>query len=74
MVRSPLARSLPHQSPASEINPSYAKAYNIRARAFASKGEHDPAITDYTKAIELNPQDVIAYYDSGNVFCRRGRL
>ncbi|MHC4488482.1 MAG: tetratricopeptide repeat protein [Planctomycetota bacterium] len=38
-------------------------AYYNRGIADAKKGEHDQAISNYNKAIELNAKDVGAYYN-----------
>jgi len=36
--------------------------------AYHIKGQYDQAISDYTKAIEINPKDAIAYYNRGNTY------
>ncbi len=42
-----------------------AEAYFNRGVAWYHKGEYDRAIQDYTKAIELKPDDAEAYYNRG---------
>jgi tetratricopeptide (TPR) repeat protein len=37
-----------------------------------NKGEHDHAIDDYNKAIEINPKDAAAYYNRGNAYEKKG--
>ena len=37
----------------------------IVAIVFEAKGDHDRAIADFTKAIEINPHDAEAYYNRG---------
>jgi tetratricopeptide (TPR) repeat protein len=47
-------------------NPDYHIAYDIRGfAAFARKNDIDGGISDYSKAIELNPKDIIAYNGRG---------
>lgn len=43
-------------------------AYNNRASAYAAKGNFDHAITDYTKAIDLDPTFAQAYFNRGIAF------
>ncbi len=49
-----------------------AVAYNIRAVAYRRKGLHDQAITDFNKAIELNPDDPRTYINRGNAYKEKG--
>jgi tetratricopeptide (TPR) repeat protein len=44
--------------------------YLYRGNSYARKGQFDSAIADFTKAIELNPQDAIAYNNRGNSYAR----
>src|SRR5208337_4309098 len=39
------------------LNPNYTEAYFNRGLAYSSLGNNDKAITDYNKAIDLNPKD-----------------
>jgi tetratricopeptide (TPR) repeat protein len=43
-----------------------------RGLASHDKSEYDQAITYYTRAIELNPQDSVAYYHRGNSYYAGG--
>ena len=47
-------------------------AYTNRGNAYAAKGDHDRAIADYTKAIEIRPKDGSAYLLRGRVRQDRG--
>ena len=50
----------------------YAEAYYIRGNAYLDKGKYDRVITDYNKAIELNPNFTLAYMNRGFVYLRKG--
>jgi tetratricopeptide (TPR) repeat protein len=39
---------------------------------YQSKGDHDRAIADYTKAIELDPKFTAAYNNRGKAYERKG--
>ena len=54
------------------MGPKDIDAYNNRGVAYAKKGEYDKAITDYNKAIELNPEYARAYYNRGNAYAEKG--
>ena len=43
-------------------------AYNCRGNVLFDKKKYDVAISDYTKAIELNPMFADAYYNRGNAY------
>jgi len=45
--------------------PAYADVYLNRGIAYSEKGLHDLAIKDYTRAIELRPDDTRAYHNRG---------
>ena len=45
-----------------------AEAYYNRGVAWQKKGDYDRAITDYTKAIELNPNLAMAYVNRGSAY------
>ncbi len=47
-------------------------SYNNRGIAYSEKGEHDLAIKDFDKAIELNPDYAEAYNNRGNVYDEKG--
>ena len=46
--------------------------YNNRGIDYGEKGEHDLAIKDFTKAIELNPDYAFAYNNRGAVYRDKG--
>ena len=54
-----------------EQQPTY-QAFFIRGLASSDKQEYDSAIEDYTKAIELNPQDQKAYTNRGIAYGNKG--
>jgi len=45
----------------------------IRGLAYEEKGQYDEAISNYTKALEINPRDADAYYNRGVVYNRKGQ-
>ena len=47
-------------------------AYNNRGTAYNTKGQYDQAISDFTKAIEINPKYAGAYYNRGDAFYKKG--
>jgi tetratricopeptide (TPR) repeat protein len=53
-------------------NPNQAVAYHLRAESNWYAGSLSDAITDYSRAVELNPKDVSAFLGRGQVFmeCR----
>lgn len=52
-------------------NENLAAAYRNRARAFASKGSLEKAITDYGETIKLLPGDPSAYNSRGYIYNKR---
>lgn len=46
--------------------------YN-RAQVYATLGQHEQALTDYTAVIELDPYYSEYYFDRGNVYRKQGR-
>ena len=42
--------------------------------AHYDKGEYDLAIAEYTKAIELDPENAVAYNGRGDVYYDKGEL
>jgi tetratricopeptide (TPR) repeat protein len=46
--------------------------YNNRGRARAMKGDREAAISDFTRAIELEPDSPVAYSNRGNVKSEKG--
>lgn len=45
-----------------KLRPNDANAYVVRGRTYYTKGDHDKAIADYTKAIQLDPKHAKAYF------------
>lgn len=54
--------------------PINADDYNNRGYDYYKKGKFDLAISDYTKAIELNPQYAEAYFRRGCAYEKKGRF
>jgi len=54
-------------------DPKDAKAYFNRGLAYDDKGQYDQAISDYSKAIELNPRLADAYNNRGNAYKNKGQ-
>jgi tetratricopeptide (TPR) repeat protein len=55
--------------------PDYAEAYNARALVFTNNNNKDDdtkALSDFNKAIELNPNFIDAYYNRGKYYGRSG--
>ena len=52
---------------------SYESYYN-KGNDYASKGQWDAAIQNYSKAIELNPKDAETYNNRGNAYAEMGQL
>jgi tetratricopeptide (TPR) repeat protein len=52
--------------------PRYARAYLNRSLTYSEKGDYDRAIVDYSKIIEINPQDACAHYDRGVAYVKKG--
>ncbi len=50
-----------------------AGAYNKRGVAYARKGQYDQAISDFNKALEINPRYATAYYNRGVAYARKGQ-
>jgi tetratricopeptide (TPR) repeat protein len=50
-----------------------AKFYNNRGAAYGEKGQYDQAISDFNKAIEINPRYHKAYNNRGIVHRRKGQ-
>ncbi len=46
--------------------------YFCRGNAYYRKGDYDRAIADYTRAIQLKPNDAEAYYNRGNAYADKG--
>ena len=52
--------------------PDDATAYGLRAASLWYSGELPQAIEDYSKALELDPQDLLAHMGRGQVFAESG--
>jgi tetratricopeptide (TPR) repeat protein len=50
--------------------PNFAVAYNNRGNAYVRVNEHERAMEDFNKAIELNPNYAEAYNNRGNAYVR----
>ena len=49
-------------------NPKSALHYAGRGQAYLARGMHDPAIADFSRAIELEPKLALAYTDRGEAY------
>ena len=61
-----------HASLAIQMQPSFARAYGVRAIAFQARGMYDQAIADTTKAIVFDPNDAVAFNNRGSEHAARG--
>ena len=50
------------------------KFLSNRGNAYARHGILPQAISDYNKAIEINPKDALAYYNRGAAYAKQGNL
>ena len=55
-----------------DVTRTYAEAYNTRGVAHNEKGEFDLAMTDFNKAIELDPDFAKAYINRGAIYIEKG--
>ena len=60
-------------SPVVNDTPISAVDYFYRGNSNSEKGRYAEAIADYTKAIQINPQDASAYYNRGNAYDNQGK-
>jgi len=51
-----------------KMRPDNAAAYLMRGAAYQNNGENDEAIADYSKAIELNQGEYLAYYRRADIY------
>ncbi len=51
-----------------------AETYLNRGNAYSKKGQYDHAISDFTKAIEINPRYALAYNNRGIVMRKLGNI
>lgn len=54
-------------------DPKLASAYATRATTYLHKGQYDLAIGDFSKAIELDPDDTWAYNDRAAAYIGKGQ-
>jgi tetratricopeptide (TPR) repeat protein len=54
--------------------PDYAWTYSNRGLAYYRKGDHDRAISDYAKALELDPNCAAAYHGRGDIYRDKGKV
>lgn len=47
-------------------------SYQLRGFDYAEKGDHDRAIIEFTRAIELDRENPAAYYNRGNSYREKG--
>jgi len=47
--------------------------YNERGIAYVKKGQYDKAISEFNKAIEINPKDAVAYRGRGAAYVGKGQ-
>jgi tetratricopeptide (TPR) repeat protein len=53
------------------LKPEFAEAWNRRGDAFVAMGDYDRALSDYTRAIELNPYQFGALESCGQIWLER---
>src|SRR5262249_60944662 len=58
-------RAIVEYDKAIELEPRYARAYRLRAKAHIGIDDYDKAIADATQAIDLEPSDAEAYQVRG---------
>lgn len=64
-----LLHSCTYQGPVKEI---ITEKRIIRANTYMQGGNYEDAITDYTKAVEINPKDAFSYNNRGIAYYDRG--
>ena len=55
-------------------SPQKARPYDSRGIAYAEKGNLDQAISDFTRAINIDPRGADAYNNRGGAYVRKGNL
>ena len=56
-----------------QMSSTNAHAYYKRGMVYYDKAHYYKAISEFTKAIQINPNHVMAYYSRGNVYTNLGR-
>lgn len=56
-----------------QIESRDAEFYNNRGMAFRDKSQYDGAISDYSKALEINPRFAEAYNNRGRAYYLKGK-
>ena len=54
------------------MEPEFAFAYDTRGSVYNNIQDYSKAISDFTKAIELNSNYAIAYFNRGNAYYNSG--
>ncbi|MCX7819015.1 MAG: tetratricopeptide repeat protein [Kiritimatiellae bacterium] len=72
-VPPPAGRPLPVRASDRRDLKASTEAFN-RARAYVQRGDLDRAAKEYLRAIELDPQSLLAYHNLGDVYLRAGEL
>jgi Tfp pilus assembly protein PilF len=54
------------------LNPKDSESYIGRALFYVDQQNFDKAITDFSKAIEVNPRDWYSYYTRGFLYWKQG--
>ena len=62
-------KALSEEKPRAEMD---ANAFIYRGASYDDKGLYDKAISDYTRAIEIDPKNVLAYYNRGFSYNNKG--
>ncbi len=55
-------------------SPRKARPYSNRGNAYLARGYFDKAIADYNKAIEINPDFIVAYNNRGIAYMQKGNF
>ena len=55
-----------------ETRTNLATAYDLRGQAYENKGDHDRAIADFNKSLELNPNKAAPYVNRGRAYSGKG--
>ena len=67
-------RAIADLDQAIRLDPTDAKAYNIRANAWDYVGASDRALADYDEAIRHDPNNPAVFHDRGMMWRRKGEL